>query len=135
MNTALKVVGWTFAVGVLFSALLIAGAIWAAGSVDAGTFSVDGEQLFGGGLGEGLMAIGGIGLAALICALVVPVAVLVPLTIVAIVLLGVGVALVGVLAVLFSPLWLVLGAVWLIWRLAHRARRAEATTGGATIAG
>ncbi|HWH84088.1 MAG TPA: hypothetical protein VNU71_17800 [Burkholderiaceae bacterium] len=137
MKTFLKLIGLAFAAGVLLVVLLVAGAVWTSGSLEPGSISLDGDTLVSGlGIGEWLMAIGGLTLAALIVALIVPIAVLVPLAILGVVLVGVLVALAGVVAVVCSPLLLFAAAVWLVWRLLRRGRRdGSAPGGGATIGG
>ena len=138
MKTLLKLIGLAFTAGVLLVVLLVAGAVWSAGALDTGSITIDGDTvLAGAGVGGWLMTIGGLTLAALIVALVVPIAVLVPLAIVGVVLFGVLVALAGVVAVVCSPLLLFVAAVWLAWRLLRRDRRPAGPpqAGGATMNG
>lgn len=141
MKTLLRLIGLAFAAGVLLVVLLVVGAIWSAGVLDSGSITIDGDTVLAGlDAGGWLMAIGGLTLAALIVAFVVPIAVLVPLAIVGVVLFGVLVALAGVVAAVVSlvcsPLLLIAAAVWLVWRLLRRERGAgSAPGGGATMAG
>lgn len=134
MTGALRIIGWTLAVGLLLGVALVAAAAAMAGSMPPMTIQIDGEPLVVAQLGAAhwLLAIGGVTLALLIVVLVLPLAVLLPLGIAAVVLVGALLALAGVAAVVCSPLILLIAVVWLMVRLIRRSKRAD---GGATMTG
>jgi hypothetical protein len=134
MNRALKIVGWTFGISLLLGVALVAAAVALAGSMPQMSIQINGEPLVVAQLdaAQWLLAVGGVALALLIVALVVPLAVLLPLGIVAVVLLGVLLALAGVAAIVCSPLILLVAVIWLMVRLTRRSKR---PAGGATMTG
>jgi Na+-transporting methylmalonyl-CoA/oxaloacetate decarboxylase gamma subunit len=141
MKPALKLLGWALLASVALGVALVVTAVALAGSIDPGSIHINGEPLSIAPLdaGDWLMAVGGIALALLIVALVVPLAVLLPLAIAAVALVGALLAVAGVVAMLFSPLILLVFVVWLVVRLMRRdsaksdgENRPDA---GATIAG
>ena len=133
MKRALKIIGWTIVVSLLLGVALVAAAVALAGSMPM-TIQIDGEPLVVAQLDavQGLLAVGGVALALLIVALIVPLAVLLPLGLAAVALLGVLLAVTGVLAIVCSPLILLVAVVWLTVRLIRRPKRPD---GGATMAG
>lgn len=133
MKPALKFLGWAMLASLVLGVALVVTAVSVAGSIDPGSIQIDGEPLsMTLDAGDWLMAVGGVALALLIAALVVPLAVLLPLAIAAVALLGALLAVAGVVAMLFSPLILLVVVIWLIVRLVRRDRKRREA--GATIA-
>ena len=138
MNRVIKRMGWAMLIGIA----LVAGLAILAGALDAAPLvEINGEpmMLAEAGAGQGLLALGGLLLALLIVALVLPFAVLLPLLLVGVVvggaLLVALLALAGALVLVCSPLILFVGAVWLIWRLLRGGSAKTPPKAGATIAG
>ena len=126
MKRVLRIAGWSLLIAALLGTLLAAATVAAVGAFDPALIEINGEtfDLARLGAGHGLLAVGGVLLAALIVLLIVPLALLLPMLVVAVVLIGVMLVLAGVVTLVFSPLILLVGAGWLIWRLARRARTA-----------
>ena len=135
MKPVMKFLGWAVLASAVVGIALVVAALALAASLDPLTIHVDGAPLDIDSLatGEWLFAIGGIALALLVVALVVPLAVLLPLALVALALLGVLLALAGAVALAFSPLILLGLAVWLVLRLIRRDAAKDGER-GATIA-
>jgi len=131
MKTAFKLFAWLMLIALVVSiGLVIAGAAWLL-PLDRGVITIDGDSITLGALhgADWLVAVAGVFVAIVVVALVVPLAVVLPLLFAAFV-VGLAMLMVlGVAALFFSPLLLL---VWVVWRLVRSERPRQA--GGATMA-
>lgn len=140
-NRTIGFFGWAMLACLLIAGAVVIAAVSAAGGIDSTMIRIDGEpmQFAELGIGHGLVALACIAGAMLVLMLVVPLAVLIPLSIAAVALVGALLVAAGVMAMLFSPLILLALAVWLIVRSVRRSGHKRGVPahadGGATIAG